>query len=527
MMRAPQELRFVLATRHDVRLGLHRLRLEGELAEIRADDLRFSLAEARALFAGGRGRADRARRWSCWCDRTEGWAAGLRLAALSLAGHPGSGAVRGGVLRHRTDRGGVPAGRGAGAAAERRCGGCCCAPACWTGSTGSWPTCYRGQRRGAGAARFGGGQRVRGVAGRDAVLVPLPPAVRRPAAACSSGAPSRSEVTALHELAAGWFAEHGFAVEAVSHAQAARDWGLAARLLADHWPGSCTWTGRRPPSMSCSPGSPPKPPRRRCRARRAWPRPMSWRGGRWRRRSGTDRWPSAGRRGCRKAGAGRRGCCSGWSGCCWPGRVGAACAGPSRRSGCRPWPRPPRRPGNGHSMTWRLRCLAWPQELRALALVEHGRHRVVGGPARAGPAAPGPRVWPWRAGSGGRSSSPPAWRGRRRTSSPPGRLPRTAEQQQAGNRAWPARHGWTDETARPASAYIALGSVLAWQGRPEEAEPLGAARGALPPSDRKPSRWRSWRSATSAGYWKWPRGRDADALAAFRAARAAGRAAPR
>ena len=51
VMRAPPELRFVLATRHDVRLGLHRLRLEGELTEIRADDLRFSLAEARQLFA--------------------------------------------------------------------------------------------------------------------------------------------------------------------------------------------------------------------------------------------------------------------------------------------------------------------------------------------------------------------------------------------------------------------------------------------------------------------------------------------
>jgi LuxR family transcriptional regulator, maltose regulon positive regulatory protein len=45
------------------------------------------------------------------------------------------------------------------------------------------------------------------------------------------------EVVVLHELAAGWFAEHGFAVEAVRHAQAAQDWGLAARLLADHWPG--------------------------------------------------------------------------------------------------------------------------------------------------------------------------------------------------------------------------------------------------------------------------------------------------
>src|SRR5215831_6408269 len=41
IMRAPPGLRFVLATRHDVRLGLHRLRLEGELAEIREPDLRF------------------------------------------------------------------------------------------------------------------------------------------------------------------------------------------------------------------------------------------------------------------------------------------------------------------------------------------------------------------------------------------------------------------------------------------------------------------------------------------------------
>ena len=46
-----------------------------------------------------------------------------------------------------------------------------------------------------------------------------------------------AEVTALHELAAGWLAGHGYPVEAVRHAQAARDWGLAVRLLADHWTG--------------------------------------------------------------------------------------------------------------------------------------------------------------------------------------------------------------------------------------------------------------------------------------------------
>src|SRR6201993_2304401 len=49
VMRAPPELRFVLATRHDLRLGLHRLRLEGELSEIRTADLQFTQAEAREL----------------------------------------------------------------------------------------------------------------------------------------------------------------------------------------------------------------------------------------------------------------------------------------------------------------------------------------------------------------------------------------------------------------------------------------------------------------------------------------------
>ena len=115
VMRAPPGLRFVLAARHDVRLGLHRLRLEGELAEIRAADLRFTLAEARELFsAAGVELAEPA--LAVLHERTEGWAAGLRLAALSLAGHPDPGAVRGGVLRQRADGGGVPAGRGAGPA---------------------------------------------------------------------------------------------------------------------------------------------------------------------------------------------------------------------------------------------------------------------------------------------------------------------------------------------------------------------------------------------------------------------------
>ena len=45
------------------------------------------------------------------------------------------------------------------------------------------------------------------------------------------------QVAGLHRAAAGWFAGHGYPAEAIRHAQAAGDWELAARLLAEHWPG--------------------------------------------------------------------------------------------------------------------------------------------------------------------------------------------------------------------------------------------------------------------------------------------------
>ena len=94
VMRAPAGLRFVLAARHDMRLGLHRLRLEGELAELRAADLKFTVAEAGELFTAAGVKLDEPT-LAMLHERTEGWAAGLRLAALSLAGRRGSGAVRG------------------------------------------------------------------------------------------------------------------------------------------------------------------------------------------------------------------------------------------------------------------------------------------------------------------------------------------------------------------------------------------------------------------------------------------------
>src|SRR5579875_2040026 len=87
VLRVTPALRFVLATRHDLRLGLHRLRLDGELAEIRSADLRFTLAEAGELFAAA-GVELPAPTLVALHDRSEGWAAGLRLAALMLGPHP-------------------------------------------------------------------------------------------------------------------------------------------------------------------------------------------------------------------------------------------------------------------------------------------------------------------------------------------------------------------------------------------------------------------------------------------------------
>jgi LuxR family transcriptional regulator, maltose regulon positive regulatory protein len=80
-------LRVVVSSRTDPPLRLHRYRLAGELAEIRASDLAFNIAEAGQLMAQHRGSisGDSLR---CLIRRTEGWAAGLRLAAISMDTHP-------------------------------------------------------------------------------------------------------------------------------------------------------------------------------------------------------------------------------------------------------------------------------------------------------------------------------------------------------------------------------------------------------------------------------------------------------
>ncbi len=80
-------LHLMVASRMDPLLPLHRFRLAGELAEIRASELAFSVPESRLLMTQ-HGIALPAGSLECLTERAEGWAAGLRLAAISMAGHP-------------------------------------------------------------------------------------------------------------------------------------------------------------------------------------------------------------------------------------------------------------------------------------------------------------------------------------------------------------------------------------------------------------------------------------------------------
>src|SRR6201986_3767479 len=83
----PGDVRAILATRRDLPLHLHQLRLAGELAEIRAADLRFSDPETRKLLdASGIALSEAGA--ALLHQRTEGWAAGLPLGFRSLVGHP-------------------------------------------------------------------------------------------------------------------------------------------------------------------------------------------------------------------------------------------------------------------------------------------------------------------------------------------------------------------------------------------------------------------------------------------------------
>lgn len=91
--RLPDRLHLVVATRADPPLPLARLRARGQLTEVRAADLRFTAHETREFLTQTMGLDLTGREIEALEERTEGWIAGLQLAALSLGGIPDRGGV--------------------------------------------------------------------------------------------------------------------------------------------------------------------------------------------------------------------------------------------------------------------------------------------------------------------------------------------------------------------------------------------------------------------------------------------------
>src|SRR5256884_625430 len=83
----PPQMHLVIATREDPQLPLARLRARGQLIELRAADLRFTPSEAAEFLNSVMGLTLSPGNIAALEDRTEGWIAGLQLAALSMQGH--------------------------------------------------------------------------------------------------------------------------------------------------------------------------------------------------------------------------------------------------------------------------------------------------------------------------------------------------------------------------------------------------------------------------------------------------------
>jgi LuxR family transcriptional regulator, maltose regulon positive regulatory protein len=228
----PPQVHVILAMRRDLPLRLHKLRLAGDLAEIRTADLRFTRQETRE-FLGASGVALSEAVAAQLHQRTEGWAAGLRLAAISLASSPdperfvaefsgSSRTVAEYLLAEMLE----------------------CQP----------PEVQQLLLRTALLDRVNGelADLLTGHPGTGGILLDLEDAN----AFVVSLDPARTwfryhhlfadllrlelrrrlpgQLPALHRLAAGWLSEHGEIVDAIRHTQAAGDWSDAARLLADH-----------------------------------------------------------------------------------------------------------------------------------------------------------------------------------------------------------------------------------------------------------------------------------------------------
>jgi LuxR family transcriptional regulator, maltose regulon positive regulatory protein len=228
---APPSLRLVAATRSDPLFRLQRLRVAERMREIRAGDLAFTREEAATLLDGLDLPGDDVD--SLW-RRTEGWAAGLKLARLSLDGHAdphafvagfagGDSAVSDYLISEVVAR--QPA------------------ETLFFLLRTSIPERVNGELAEALTGAASGSHTLRELARRDAFVtgVEEPGGWYRyhPLFADVLRAELRrrlpGEAPRLHRIAAAWHARSGTPLEAVRHAVEAGDWKLAAEVVGEHW----------------------------------------------------------------------------------------------------------------------------------------------------------------------------------------------------------------------------------------------------------------------------------------------------
>jgi len=229
----PPGLHLVLASRADPPLPLARLRAGGQLAELRASDLRFTAAEAAALLHESAAADLPAAAVAALAARTEGWVAGLQLAALSLGGQAdpaGFVAAFSGSHRYVLDylaeevldrqQEELRTFLLETSLLERLSGGLCDAV---TGRTDSQAMLERVEQAGLFLVPL---DEVRGWWRYHHLFADL---LR---ARLQQQRPGR--VAGLHRAAAAWSEKHGLADDAVRHALAAGDAAWAARLVERH-----------------------------------------------------------------------------------------------------------------------------------------------------------------------------------------------------------------------------------------------------------------------------------------------------
>jgi LuxR family maltose regulon positive regulatory protein len=233
----PPGLCLILASRSDPPLSLARYRARGQLAELRAAELPFTAKEAAALLqqvaaAPGGALPDAAS--SALAARTEGWAAGLQLAGLSLRGqHDVAGFVAAftgshryvldylaeEVLERQSEQ--VRTFLLETSVLERLSGALCDAV---TGRTGSQAMLEHVEQAGLFLAPL---DEVRGWWRYHHLFADL---LR---ARLQDEQPGR--VSQLHRTATAWYEVHGLADDAIRHAIAAPDMTWAARLIEQHF----------------------------------------------------------------------------------------------------------------------------------------------------------------------------------------------------------------------------------------------------------------------------------------------------